>query len=83
MAVSTDGVETWAQAEFIDPAQVHSWRRWKLDWITPEKPESCSLLARAKDASGCAQPERHDPNYGSYVINHPLPIEVFVEGRSS
>jgi len=25
------------------------------------------------------QPDKHDQNYGSYVINHPLPIEVFVE----
>jgi hypothetical protein len=36
------------------------------------------LLARAGDAKGGAQPDKHDQNYGSYVINHPLPIEVFV-----
>jgi DMSO/TMAO reductase YedYZ molybdopterin-dependent catalytic subunit len=81
--VSTDGGEAWAQAEFIDPALRHAWRRWKLDWITPEKPGSYTLLARAKDANGCVQPDRHDPNYGSYVINYPLPIEVFVEDRRS
>ena len=40
-------------------------------------------LGRAKDANGCVQPERHDPNYGSYVINHPLPIEVLVDDRGS
>ena len=39
--------------------------------------------ARAKDANGCVQPDRHDPNYGSYVINHPLPIEVLVDDRGS
>jgi DMSO/TMAO reductase YedYZ molybdopterin-dependent catalytic subunit len=82
VAVSTDGGETWAQAEFIDPARRHAWRRWKLDWLTPEKPGPYTLLARAKDANGCVQPDRHDPNYGSYVINYPLPIEVFVEDRS-
>ena len=48
-----------------------------------EKPGPYILLARAKDANGCVQPDRHDPNYGSYVINHPLPIEVLVEDRSS
>ena len=63
--------------------QAHAWRRWKLDWLTPEKPGSYTLLARAKDASGLAQPDRHDPNFGSYVINYPLPIEVIVEDRSS
>jgi hypothetical protein len=25
------------------------------------------------------QPAQHDPNYGTYVINHPLPIEVLVD----
>jgi hypothetical protein len=24
------------------------------------------------------QPDKHDQNYDTYVINHPLPIEVFV-----
>jgi hypothetical protein len=41
------------------------------------------LLARAKDASGSVQPDSHDPNYGSYAVNHPLPIEVFVDDQTS
>jgi hypothetical protein len=36
------------------------------------------LLARAKDAKGGTQPDKHDQNYDTYVIDHPLPIEVFV-----
>src|SRR6266480_4694689 len=79
VAVSTDGGQTWAQAEFLDPAQRHAWRRWKLDWLTPKKPGQYTLLARAKDANGNVQPDQHDQNYGSYVINHSLPIEVFVD----
>jgi DMSO/TMAO reductase YedYZ molybdopterin-dependent catalytic subunit len=78
IAVSTDGGKTWSPAEFIDPPERHAWRRWRLDWLTPQKPGTYTLLARAKDANGRVQPDRHDPNYGSYVINHPLPIEVFV-----
>ena len=78
IAVSTDGGQTWAEAQFLDPAQRHAWRRWTFDWHTPNKPGRYALLARAKDASGNVQPEQHDPNFGSYVINHPLPIEVFV-----
>jgi hypothetical protein len=39
-------------------------------------------MARAKDSMGATQPDRHDQNYGSYVINHPLPIEVFVAHRN-
>jgi DMSO/TMAO reductase YedYZ molybdopterin-dependent catalytic subunit len=79
VAVSTDGGQTWAEAEFLDPAQRYAWRRWKFDWLTPKKPGQYILLARAKDANGSVQPDKHDQNYGSYVINHPLPIEVFVD----
>ena len=80
IAVSTDGGQTWAEAEFLDPGQRHAWRRWKFDWLTPKQPGQYTLLARAKDANGSVQPDQHDPNYGTYVISHPLPIEVFVDG---
>src|SRR4051794_32547991 len=79
VAVSTDGGQTWAEAEFLDPVRRHAWRRWTFDWLTPKGPGRYTLLARAKGADGSAQPDQHDPNYGSYVITHPLPIEVFVE----
>lgn len=78
VAVSTDGGETWAEAEFLDPIRRHAWRRWKFDWLTPKEPGQYTLLARAKDAGGQLQPDGHDQNYGSYVIDHSLPIEVFV-----
>jgi Mo-co oxidoreductase dimerisation domain len=79
IAVSTDGGHTWAEAEFKDPVRRHAWRRWKFDWLTPKKPGRHTLLARAKDAGGLLQPAEHDQNYGSYVINHSLPIDVFVD----
>ena len=78
IAVSADGGRSWAEAEFLDPVQRHAWRRWKFDWLTPKQPGKYTLLARAKDANGGVQPDKHDQNYGSYVITHPLPIEVFV-----
>ena len=79
IAVSTDGGQTWAEAKFLDPVQRHAWRRWKLDWLTPTKAGQYTLLARAKDANGNGQPDKHDQHYGSHVINHTLPIEVFVD----
>ncbi len=82
IAVSTDGGLTWGRAEFLDPAQRHTWRRWKFDWVTPKKAGRYTLMARAKDAGGGVQPDNHDQNYGSYVINHPLPIEVFVAAET-
>lgn len=79
ISVSTDGGKTWRDAAFLDPAQRHAWRRWKFDWVTPQRPGRYTLLSRATGADGSVQPEKHDPNYGTYVINFPLPIEVLVE----
>jgi Mo-co oxidoreductase dimerisation domain len=76
--VSTDGGQTWAGAEFLDPVRRHAWRRWKFDWLTPAKPGQYTLLARAKDVSGVVQPQEQRPQLWVYVINHLLPIEVFV-----
>ena len=78
VSVSTDGGQTWAQEEFLDPVQQYASRRWKFDWVTPNKRGQYTLLARAKDANGDVQPSKHDENYASYVINHLLPIEVTV-----
>ena len=79
--MSTDGGDTWNEAEFLDPPRWNTWRRWKFDWLTPKKPGRYTLMARAKDATGRVQPEKHSQNYGSYVIDHPLPIEVFIAGN--
>ncbi len=79
IAVSTDGGQTWADAEFIDPARRYVWRRWQYDWLTPRQPGRHVLMVRATGADGSMQPDRHDPNYGSYAIHHPLPIEVFID----
>lgn len=81
MSVSTDSGQSWAQAEFIDPIQRYAWRRWKFDWVTPGKPGRYTLLSRAKAANGDVQPDKHDENYATYVINHLLPIEVTVADR--
>lgn len=77
--VTTDGGHTWVEAQFVDPVQRYAWRRWQMDWMTPTQPGRYILLARATDAEGHVQPDSHDPHYGSYAINHALPVEVFVE----
>jgi DMSO/TMAO reductase YedYZ molybdopterin-dependent catalytic subunit len=79
IALSTDGGRIWADAEFLDPVQRYAWRRWKYDWLTPSEPGRYTLMARATGADGSIQPDTHDPNCGSYVIDHSLPIEVFVD----
>jgi hypothetical protein len=78
VAVSTDGGGTWVAARFLDAAHPFAWRRWACEWRTPTEQGRYTLLSRATDAAGHVQPAAHDPHYGSYVINHQLPIEVFV-----
>lgn len=77
--VSTDGGRNWAEGSFIDDITRHVWRRWTYDWLTPRGPGQHVLLSRARDSAGAVQPVGHDPNFGSYAINHPLPITVFVD----
>jgi hypothetical protein len=76
--ISLDAGGSWVKGDFVDPISRHAWRRWKYDWITPAHPGRYTLLARAVGADQRAQPDGHNPNFGSYVIDHPLPIEVFV-----
>lgn len=76
--VSTDDGESWTAAEFLDAANSFAWRRWQMVWQVPQRVGRYRLMARAKNADGCSQPAAHDPSYGTYVIDHLLPIEVFV-----
>jgi DMSO/TMAO reductase YedYZ molybdopterin-dependent catalytic subunit len=79
--ISTDAGRTWARGEFLDPAKRYAWRRWEFDWLTPKSVGPYTLMSRAKASDGSVQPDRHDPNHGTYVINHCLPIEVFVDDK--
>ena len=76
--ISLDGGASWVQGDFVDPIRRHAWGRFKSDWITPARPGRYTLLARATGTDQRHQPEGHNPNFGSYVIDLPLPIEVFV-----
>jgi DMSO/TMAO reductase YedYZ molybdopterin-dependent catalytic subunit len=76
--LTTDGGRTWAATDFLDPIRPHAWRRWSYDWKTPDHPGPRTLMSRAKNAAGASQPDKHDERYGSYVIDHTLPIEVIV-----
>jgi DMSO/TMAO reductase YedYZ molybdopterin-dependent catalytic subunit len=79
--ISFDAGESWVQGEFIDPINRNAWRRWKYDWITPTRPGRYTLMARAKGVDQSHQPDVHDANFGTYVIDHPLPIEILVATR--
>ena len=76
--LSTDGGSTWSETNPIDKPTRNAWRRWEYSWHTPLKAGQATLIARATDSHGCSQPAERDPDRGTYMINHLLPISVEV-----
>lgn len=76
--ISVDSGATWREAQLLDSSVKNAWRLWEHDWQTPARPGKQKLLARATDSRGRVQPFEHDPDRGTYMINHVLQIEVEV-----
>ena len=76
--LSTDGGSTWNEATLLGDSIPNAWRLWEFDWKTPATAGKATLIARATDSHGRTQPTAHDPDHGTYVINHLLPITVDV-----
>jgi DMSO/TMAO reductase YedYZ molybdopterin-dependent catalytic subunit len=76
--VSTDEGSTWKQATLLGEPEPNAWRFWEFDWKTPSAPGKQTLVARATDSLGQSQPVHRDPDRGTYMINHLLPITVEV-----
>jgi len=74
--VSTDSGASWAKASLGNESRTHAWRLWEFIWTVPLTPARRTLLARATDSDGRTQPNDHDPDRGTYMINQCLPIEV-------
>ena len=77
--LSTDGGTTWNAANLLGESKSNAWRLWEFDWQTPAQPGKQTLIARATDSLGRTQPAHRDPDRGTYMINHLLPIEVEVK----
>ena len=76
--VSTDGGSTWKEATLLGESKPNAWRFWEFNWKTPTAPGKQTLVARATDSLGQTQPAHRDPDRGTYMINHLLPITVEV-----
>jgi len=76
--LSTDGGATWKEATLLGESNPNAWRLWEYAWQTPAQPGKQTLIARAADSAGRTQPVDRDPDRGTYMINHLLPIEVEV-----
>ena len=76
--ISTDGGSTWSNATLLGQSIPHAWRLWDFAWQTPAAAGQATLIARATDSRGLTQPTERDPDRGTYMINHLLPIAVEV-----
>src|SRR6267143_4782201 len=77
--LSTDGGATWCDTKLLGESKLNAWRFWEFDWQTPSQPGKQTLITRATDSLGRTQPSHRDPDRGTYMINHLLPIEVEVK----
>jgi DMSO/TMAO reductase YedYZ molybdopterin-dependent catalytic subunit len=76
--LSTDGGATWNDAKLLGESKSNAWRLWEFNWQTPSQAGKQTLMARATDSLGRTQPVHRDPDRGTYMINHLLPIQVEV-----
>jgi DMSO/TMAO reductase YedYZ molybdopterin-dependent catalytic subunit len=77
--VSEDSGASWLPATLLDEPVKNAWRFWEFRWKTPPQPGDYTLMARATDAAGQTQPPARVAEYGTYMINHVLPIRVHVK----
>jgi sulfane dehydrogenase subunit SoxC len=76
--VSTDGGETWANAELEPLESRWGWRGWRFDWAADEPGEHV-LCCRAHDEAGNVQPTKAIWNVGGYSNNAPQRVPVTVQ----
>jgi DMSO/TMAO reductase YedYZ molybdopterin-dependent catalytic subunit len=77
--VSTDAGSTWNVADLLGESKPNAWRLWEFNWKTPARSGKATIIARASDSKGRIQTADRDPDRGTYMINHLLPIEVEVK----
>src|SRR5438105_3377840 len=76
--ISSDDEATWNEAKLLGESKPDAWRLWEWSWKTPARSGKATLTARATDSNGQTQPTERDPDRGTYMINHLLPITVEV-----
>jgi sulfane dehydrogenase subunit SoxC len=74
--VSTDGGNTWAQAELGKALGPYAWCDWSYDW--PAEPGRHTLCVRAQDSEGKLQPDTLW-NYQGMGNNMVQRVDVIVE----
>ena len=73
---SVDDGRTWAEAEVSSTQPDRSWARFAFDWVA--EPGDRSIMTRATDAEGNAQPDAAPFNEKGYLFNQPVPHPIRV-----
>jgi DMSO/TMAO reductase YedYZ molybdopterin-dependent catalytic subunit len=76
--VSTDGGRSWGEATLLQKPQRYSWVLWQYEWRVPPEARTYTLMSRATDTAGETQPDKHDSDRATYMINFVLPVTVEV-----
>lgn len=76
--VSTDGGLTWKHAQWLDPIEKYSWRRWVYVWHE-RTPGEYQIMACATDSQGHTQLLKAPWNVKGYMNNSIHTIRVYVE----
>ncbi|HKD05098.1 MAG TPA: sulfite oxidase [Bryobacteraceae bacterium] len=77
--VSTDGGARWSDARLTQPSLPFAWRLWSMEWTPPGR-GYYTVLSRASDSAGRAQPFVPVWNPSGYLYNAVDRIGVTVEG---
>jgi len=76
--VSTDGGSTWNEANLLGESKTSAWRFWEFDG-NPQRAGKANARCSRNRLTWPDTTVRRDPDRGTYMINHLLPIEVEVK----
>jgi DMSO/TMAO reductase YedYZ molybdopterin-dependent catalytic subunit len=74
--ISFDSGQTWQDTKLLGEPVKNAWRLWEYEWRTPPTAGRHTIIARATDSRGVAQPAERGGDRGTYMINHLLPVTV-------
>lgn len=77
--ISTDEGKSWQQAKLLESQIPYTWRLWEFNWQVPAQAGKQKLTVRATDKKGNTQPEEHDKDRRTYMINKMAPLEIEVQ----
>jgi DMSO/TMAO reductase YedYZ molybdopterin-dependent catalytic subunit len=76
--LSVDAGKRWLPTQLGAATDRYAWRLWEYEWQVPAVPGNIALLVRATDSAGRTQPMQRDADFGSYMVNHVIGIDVMV-----